>query len=627
MILGRGVAQTDEAILAEYAQMVEQCQYGPAFLKERQGIPHRMSSHIGKPMLQWSEEDILTLYQRYQTTARCHCNSFLAFLIFYGYFQPSISLLGTLPLDLAKQWPALLEPTKKRFEEMYQTLHYAPHELGSTFTVLIWVLVISGVSFDELTRSHFDTFKEQYQPWYRQHNKAGTTNTRLTRIERCLVHAGLLPPVPKTLPVPENYFPDLRHPLFQTSAVLYMKWCNAKYKPSTIQTARYALVVFLHWFQEHYPDLGRLDDVSRVVALSYAQHLKQQVDAGQYATRYQQGLYNSVRQFFDFVIDESLETAPARNPFSFRDVPRKPQTIPRYLSDSELRTILTYCEDGASLFERTMVITLLHTGIRALEFTQLQVSDIVQIGGVWKLHIHQGKGLKDRIIPLTSQCLSVLQVWQTTGWEQVNAYLFTNHGYVRPQSGVVSWSIRQLGLKLGIKGLTPHRFRHSFAVALLNYGIRESALQKLMGHATLNMTLEYARILDETVERAFSTAIEQMQDGSNSWVPNFFVQEEYTMFAEGDSVSWIRLPMGYCRRNAKLHCESDVKCLLCDRFAIGKEELPRLQQMYERFVKLGLTIKADVVAAQIRRLEQPSDERRGPQIFIPTTSISKAVKR
>ena len=65
-----------------------------------------------------------------------------------------------------------------------------------------------------------------------------------------------------------------------------------------------------------------------------------------------------------------------------------------------------------------MVITLLHTGIRALEFTQLQVSDIVQIGGVWKLHIHQGKGLKDRIIPLTSQCLSVLQTWQTTGWER-----------------------------------------------------------------------------------------------------------------------------------------------------------------------------------------------------------------
>jgi hypothetical protein len=72
----------------------------------------------------------------------------------------------------------------------------------------------------------------------------------------------------------------------------------------------------------------------------------------------------------------------------------------------------------ATLFERTAVITLLHTGIRAMEFAQLKASDLVQIGGVWKLHIHSGKGLKDRLIPLTAQCLTVLQTWQGQGWER-----------------------------------------------------------------------------------------------------------------------------------------------------------------------------------------------------------------
>jgi hypothetical protein len=138
------------------------------------------------------------------------------------------------------------------------------------------------------------------------------------------------------------------------------------------------------------------------------------------------------------------------------------------------------------------------------------------------------------------------------------------------------------------------------------------------------MTLEYARILDETVERAFSNAIEQMQEGPHSWVPNFFVQEEYTIFAEGDSVSWIRLPLGFCRRNPKLHCESDVKCLLCDRFYVGKEDIPRLQQMYERFMSLGLKIKADVVAAQIQRLGLSSND--GPSGFIPVSAISVAAE-
>jgi Phage integrase family len=143
--------------------------------------------------------------------------------------------------------------------------------------------------------------------------------------------------------------------------------------------------------------------------------------------------------------------------------------------------------------------------------------------------------------------------------------------------------------KLGLVNVTAHRFRHTFAVALLNYGVRESALQKLMGHATLGMTLEYARILDETVERSFSEAVEQIQEGAMSWLPNFFAQEDYTLFAEGDSVSWIQLPVGFCRRNPKLHCESDVKCFLCERFCATPKDLPRLQQMYPRDAQRGVT--------------------------------------
>ncbi len=131
--------------------------------------------------------------------------------------------------------------------------------------------------------------------------------------------------------------------------------------------------------------------------------------------------------------------------------------------------------------------------------------------------------------------------------------------------------------------------------------------------------------LYKTVERSFTQAVETMQDGTLSWVPNFFVQQDYTLFAEGDAVSWIQLPVGFCRRNPKLHCESDVKCFLCERFCATPKDLPQLQQMYERFTKLGLKLKADVVAAQIQHLELPSGgESTG---FIPATAISVARKR
>jgi hypothetical protein len=109
-----------------------------------------------------------------------------------------------------------------------------------------------------------------------------------------------------------------------------------------------------------------------------------------------------------------------------------------------------------------------------------------------------------------------------------------------------------------------------------------------------------------------------MQVGPLSWVPSFFAQGEYTLFAEGDAVSYIRLPHGYCRRNPKLHRESDVKCLLCDRYAATPADLPRLREMHDRFQTLGLQIEADVVAAQIRRMEGPAGGSFIPLHPVPT---------
>src|SRR5438874_13682275 len=100
-----------------------------------------------------------------------------------------------------------------------------------------------------------------------------------------------------------------------------------------------------------------------------------------------------------------------------------------------------------------------------MEFAQLKASDIVQIGGTWKLHIHLGKGLKDRLIPLTPRCLDVLRTWQEKGWERISDYLFSHHGRPWKSSNTVTETIHQLGLKAGVPGLTAHRFRHSFAVA------------------------------------------------------------------------------------------------------------------------------------------------------------------
>jgi len=170
----------------------------------------------------------------------------------------------------------------------------------------------------------------------------------------------------------------------------------------------------------------------------------------------------------------------------------------------------------------------------------------------------------------------------TTNSRQVDHFL----GLMKMSRAYNTWVSYAQDLKVFFKVIM------KTAVSLLNYGMRESALQKLMGHSTLNMTLEYARILDQTVEQAFNKAVTQMQLGPLSWVPSFFSAKDYTVFNEVEALNWIRLPFGYCRRNPKLHCESDVKCLLCESFQSSLTDLSRLQEMHQQYLKLEMPLKA-----------------------------------
>ncbi len=606
MILGHGTAQTDEAIIMEYQQFLLETHKAetPSLIFERlRSTPGTMQRRIGKSIAQWTDQDILGLYNNRCKATWYPYSAFLAFLFFRGYCHATLHLLTTLPFGLTRHHRRALAPYHQKLQRAQQDLRYASTATGSELNLLITLLILVGKPLEKLTRSEFDAFQTEYQTWYRKIRRAdGGCDSRLSRLETYLVHWGIFTRS-QTVFRHDEHFARLRHVFIRAGILAHMQWCEARHRPSTIRSRRAAMLHFFLWFQERYPDRGHLDQVTRSIALDYARYLRDLAEDGKYSSHYASDLYRCIRLFFNFTIDERLETSPERNPFTRSDMPRNPDPVPRYLSDHDVRTLLAYCQNGASSKERTMVLTLLHTGIRAAELAALKASDIVLIQGQQKLHIHQGKGLKDRLIPLTSQCLAALQAWQEHGWECINDHLFTHHGRPWQNGTPVCTIIRELGCKLKIKGLTPHRFRHTFAVTLLNYGIRESALQKLMGHSTLDMTLQYARILDPTVEQAFNTAVERMQTGPLSWVPSFLASEDYTLFCQEDAVNWIRLPHGYCRRHPKLHCESDVKCLLCDRYCSSPADLPQLQEMHQQFLKFDMKVKADAVAIHIYRLK------------------------
>ncbi len=169
MILGRGMAQTDEAIIAEYQQFVlgNEDLHDVKVRRRLQGAAGIMCGRMGKAMREWSDEEIIALYEGQPQATRSAYNCFLAFLLFRGYRRASISLLTTLQFHLTRQWKCAFVPYRKRIEATNQKLGYSQiaTQVGN---LLLWLLTFSGKTLEELTRADFEAFQQAHEQWYRQ---------------------------------------------------------------------------------------------------------------------------------------------------------------------------------------------------------------------------------------------------------------------------------------------------------------------------------------------------------------------------------------------------------------------------------------------------------------------------
>jgi site-specific recombinase XerD/predicted Zn-ribbon and HTH transcriptional regulator len=184
-----------------------------------------------------------------------------------------------------------------------------------------------------------------------------------------------------------------------------------------------------------------------------------------------------------------------RRDMHFDDLPfpKTPRKLPTVLSPEEVRRMI----DGTTnLMHRTILMVLYATGVRRTELSLLKVSDIDSKRMV--VHIRQGKGSRDRDVPLSPRLLEALrEYWR---WKKPRIYLFPSvpgkRGVEAPMSDkVVWWAVREAARRAGItRKIGPHTFRHSFATELLEAGTDLRTIQLLMGHARLEDTTLYLHL-------------------------------------------------------------------------------------------------------------------------------------
>jgi integrase/recombinase XerD len=173
---------------------------------------------------------------------------------------------------------------------------------------------------------------------------------------------------------------------------------------------------------------------------------------------------------------------------------------PRVLSPEEVARLI---DAAGNLQARTILMTLYSTGMRRSELVRLRVEDIDSERMV--MHIHQGKGGKDRDVPLCPRLLDTLrEYWR---WSKPKTWLFPgqpqengNHLTDKAVWYICNDAAQHAGIK---KRVSPHMLRHSFATHLLEDGADLATIQVLLGHADLEATSIYLHLsrrhLDKTV--------------------------------------------------------------------------------------------------------------------------------
>jgi len=217
--------------------------------------------------------------------------------------------------------------------------------------------------------------------------------------------------------------------------------------------------------------------------------------------------YSAIKFFYS-------HTAPRDWPTLQRIRVQKEKRLPDVLSIDEVRELI-----GAvrKLRYRTYFSTVYSLGLRRNEGLHLQVRDIDSARML--VHVHRGKGAKDRFVPLPARTLALLREYWVTHRNPV--WLFPANGSDRRQAESsdgpmskdgVQHAMRRVVHQLGWrKAVSIHTLRHSYATHLLEAGVNLRLIQQYLGHSSLQTTMVYLHLTTVSQEQAVAVLNKLME--------------------------------------------------------------------------------------------------------------------
>lgn len=175
---------------------------------------------------------------------------------------------------------------------------------------------------------------------------------------------------------------------------------------------------------------------------------------------------------------------------AYLPTPKVAQTLPLVLARCEVEDVL---EAIPNFKHRTIIMFIFSTGARVSECVNIKLTDIDS--NRKQVNIQEGKGLKQRQVPLSAVLLDLLRSYYIK--ERPQVYLFEG---ARQGCHISVSAVREICKKARYaaphikKKFTPHTFRHSFATHHLETGTNLLLIQQYMGHSDLRNTLKYLHV-------------------------------------------------------------------------------------------------------------------------------------
>lgn len=214
----------------------------------------------------------------------------------------------------------------------------------------------------------------------------------------------------------------------------------------------------------------------------------------------------SIRAFFKWAKSVGVVSV---NPALAIKTPKKPQSLPKFLSQKQMNQMLQKESDEVIEVRNIAILELLYaTAIRVSELCGLDLDDI----NFDEMSIKViGKGNKERIVPFGVPCRNAIEKWMSLRSSLKNAEnqtaLFLGARGKRIDSRIVREVVYQTIEALGeIEKLGPHAIRHSAATHMMESGADLRTLQEILGHSNLSTTQIYTHVSVKRLQDVFNQA-------------------------------------------------------------------------------------------------------------------------